>query len=151
MVDSDHEEGEMDKLEISSDSTDIIITKKRPRMEDSEDEAKNLPTKKKHNFSNEQSEILKEDNTETVSHKNNTDQYDIKKEPQTVYSESEQNESNTDKKDEENKEKQDCKPIKQENGNESLLNKDDSIVDENSFKINNKEKGIKIKVRTYIH
>ncbi|KMQ88266.1 hira-interacting protein 3, partial [Lasius niger] len=128
MVDS--EEGDMDKLELSSDSTDIIITKKRPRMEDSEDEANNSSTKKQRNSSNdEQSEILKKDNAEAVSGKNGTNEYDVKEEKHTIYSESEQNvhekflsEPNMDKED---KEKQDNKPIKQENGNENLLDKDE--------------------------
>lgn len=150
MVDS--EEGDMDKLELSSDSTDIIITKKRPRMEDSEDEANNSSTKKQRNSSNdEQSEILKKDNAEAVSGKNDTNEYDVKEEKHTIYSESEQNvhekflsEPNMDKED---KEKQDNKPIKQENGNENLLDKDDSIVDESSFKINIKEENMENKVK----
>ncbi|XP_029659132.1 HIRA-interacting protein 3-like [Formica exsecta] len=137
MADSDHEEADMDKLELSSDFADIIMTKKRPREEDSaEDESNNLSTKKQRNFFDEQTEISKEDNTETISDKNGTDEYNVKEEKHTIYSESEQNvqekflsELNMHK--EENKEKQDIKLIKQENGNEILLNKDCSITDEN--------------------
>ncbi|XP_070171977.1 HIRA-interacting protein 3 [Polyergus mexicanus] len=137
MADSEHEEADMDKLELSSDSADIIMTKKRPREEDSaEDEANNLSTKKQRNFFDEQIEISKEGNTETISDKNDTGEYNVKEEKHTIYSESEQNvqekflsESNMHK--EENKEKQEIKLIKQENGNEILLNKDCSIMDEN--------------------
>lgn len=149
MADSDHEEGDMDKLELSSDS-DIIMTKKRPREEDSaEDEANNLSTKKQRNSFDEQTEILKKDNTEIISDKNGTNEYNVKGEKHTIHSESEQiiqekSLSASIMHKEENKEKQNIKLIKQENGNEILLNKDCSIIDEN---IGN----IKKEVITYIN
>ncbi|KAL6420117.1 hypothetical protein ACFW04_014078 [Cataglyphis niger] len=148
MADSDHEEGDIDKLELSSDS-DTIMTKKRPREEDSaEDEANNLSKKQRNSF-DEQTEILKKNNTKTISSdKNGTDEYNVKGEKHTIHSGSEQNiqkkspsVSNMHK--EENKEKQNIKLIKQENGDEILLNKDCSIMDENVGNIKKEDSSYK--------
>lgn len=153
MTDSDHEEADMDKLELSSDSTDII-TKKRLREEDSEDETKNVCTKKQRNFSGEQSEILKVENPKINSDKNNTDEYNIKEEKHTIFSKSQQNvhekflsESNM----KEDKEKQDNKLIKEENGNDSPFDKDsmDEII--HDFINETVEEDRKIKVITGIN
>lgn len=153
MTDSDHEEGDMDKLELSSDSTDII-TKKRLREEDSEDETKNLCTKKQRNSSGEQSEILKIENPKINSDKNNTDEYNIKEEKHTICSKSEQNvhekflpESDM----KEDKEKQDNKLIKEENGNDSPFDKDNSMDEIIHDFMNETVEDIKIKVITGIN
>lgn len=146
MTDSDHEEGDMDKLELSSDSTDIM-TKKRSREEDSEDETKNLSTKKQRNSFGEQSGIVKKENIN--SDKNNINEYNIKEEKHTIYSKSEQNvqekflpESNM----KEDKEKQDNKLIKEENGNDSPFDKDDSTDEIIHDFVNKTIENTKIKV-----
>lgn len=139
MAESDHEEGDMEKLELSSDSQMDIITKKRPRVEDSEDEARNSPVKKQRNSSDEQSEILKEDNAETILDKNGTDEHDTKEENQDIL-ESEQNalEKFLSKSNMDEKEEQDIK-IKQKSGDESLSEKDSSMDMDESITNTKKE------------
>ncbi|XP_024885722.1 nucleolar protein dnt1-like isoform X1 [Temnothorax curvispinosus] len=138
MVGSDHsetEEGDMDKLQLSSDSIDGILPRKRLRVENSEDDAE-LPAKKRQISSfDEQSIMIKDDNAEIISDKNNIDECNVKKEKYTLCPENEQtvqatslnkSESDTDR---ENKEKRGDN-VKRDNGNESPL-------DENNIALNN--------------
>ncbi|XP_077282586.1 uncharacterized protein LOC143908701 [Temnothorax americanus] len=146
MVGSDHsetEEGDMDKLQLSSDSTDGVLPRKRLRVENSEDDAE-LPAKKQQISSfGEQSRMIKDDNAEIISDKNNMDECNVKKEKYTLCPENEQtvqptslNQSESDT-DGENKEIRGDK-LKRDNGNESPL-------DENNIALNDSPGDINVK------
>lgn len=95
MVNSDHsetEEGDMDRLQLSSDSIDAISSKKRLRVEDSEDET-DLPAKKRQSSFSEWSKMLENDNAK-ISDKNNIDERDVKEERRTFSGLSPKNEEN---------------------------------------------------------
>lgn len=119
MIKSDHSEddGNMDKLELSSESIDFTIKKKRPRIEenidelelsdstdsaikrkkpkmgDYIDETKDLSSTQQSCFS-EQAKILKESD-EVILDKNSIDDNDIKEKKHIIYSENGQNEHGT--------------------------------------------------------
>jgi len=132
---SETEDGDMDRLQLSSDSIDSVLPKKRLRVEDSEDEI-DLPVKRQRNSLDERSKVLKNDNTEIVSEKN-TDRYNDKKEDCTLCPENEQKIQEISESDM-NKKKQD-NGVKQEN--------EKSIPDENNIAPNkNEETNIKEKV-----
>jgi len=130
MIESDRsetEDGDMDRLQLSSDSIDSVLPKKRLRVEDSEDEI-DLPVKRQRNSLGERSKMLKNDNIEIVSEKN-TDRYNVKEEGCTLCPENEQSIQKISESDM-NKKKQDD-GVKQENENKSIL-------DENNFFAPNK-------------
>ncbi|XP_071572310.1 uncharacterized protein [Temnothorax nylanderi] len=151
MVESDHsetEEGDMDKLQLSSDSIDGILPRKRLRVENSEDDTE-LPAKKRQSSSfDEQSRMIKDDNAEIISDKNNIDECNVKKERYTLCPENEQtvqaislNQSESDT-DGETKEKRDDK-LKRENGNESPLDENNIAPNNSPGEINVKKEIIK--------
>lgn len=129
---SESEEGDgMDELQLSSDSIDTMLPKKRLRVEDSEDEAQ-LPANKRQSFSSERSKMIKNDNSETASDKNNIDGCDVKEQRYTLCPENEQMvekvsllESNVDRENEE----------KRENGNKICLNESNVAVNDSSGKM----------------
>ncbi|XP_011163085.1 cylicin-1 isoform X2 [Solenopsis invicta] len=128
----------MDRLQLSSDSVDTVLPKKRLRVEDSEDDT-DLPAKKRQSLFNEQLKILQNDDSETLD-KNDTNACNVKEEKTILYPEKEQNvqeiflsDSNMGKK---NKDKQDAK---QENGNEILLNENNIVLNKNPGEINIKK------------
>jgi len=139
MVESDRsetEDGDMDRLQLSSDSIDSVLPKKRLRVEDSEDEI-DLPVKRQRNSFDERSKMLKNDNTEIVSEKNDTDRYNVKEKDCTLCPENEQNiqeisESDT------NKKKQDSR-MKQENKNKSILDENNIAPNKSPGETNIKE------------
>lgn len=152
MIESDRsetDEGNMDRLQPSSDSIDIISPKKkRLRVDDSEDEI-NLPAKKRQSSFNERSKILKNDNAETISDQNNTDECKVKEERYTLYPKNKQNvqklslsELNMD---EEYEEKQDGR-LKQKNGNKSPLDENNIAMNKHLVKINIKEEIVESEV-----
>lgn len=146
MIESDHsetEEGDMERLQLSSDSIDIDTSSKRKRLraDDSEDET-NLPAKKRQSSFSERSKILKNDNVETILDQNNTDGCNIKEES-TLCPKNEQNvqklslsESNVD---EECEKKQDS-VLKQENGNKSPLDENNIAMNKNPVETDVKKK-----------
>lgn len=136
MVESDRSEAEkedMDRLQLSSDSIeDTVLPKKRLRVEDSENET-NLPARKRQISFSEQSRMVKNDNAETMSDKDNINGCNVKEERYILCPENEQtvqeislSKLNVDR---ENKEKQDGK-LNQETTKESSL-------DENNVTLNN--------------
>ncbi|XP_067210166.1 uncharacterized protein DDB_G0286299 isoform X2 [Linepithema humile] len=155
MVESDRseaDEGSMDTLELSSDSIDSAIKKKRPRMEENVDKSElsldsmDFPIKKKSkmedcvdeakDLSSKRSEILKENNDEAISDKNSTDEYNTKKEKHIIHSENGQNETSLCKSNEMKEGKKLKKLVKQENKNKSSLNMDEDSAE---IKINDKD------------
>lgn len=138
MVESDRsetEEGDMDRLQLSSDSVDIILPKKRLRVEDSENEI-DLPAKKRQN-SGEQSRMVKNDNTENISDKNNINGCNIEEERYILCPENEQMvremcDSNMDR---ENKEEQDDS-LKQETKSKSPPNETNIVLNDFPEEIN---------------
>lgn len=141
MVDSDRsetEEGDMERPQLSSDSVTAVLPKKRLRVENSEDET-DLPAKKWQSSFNERSQMLKTDNTETISNKNNTNRCDVKEKRYILGPENEQNiqeisESDTYRK---NKDEQDDS-LKQESENKSAL-ENNIALDKSPGEINIKE------------
>jgi len=130
MVESDHseiEDGDMDRLQLSSDSVDSVFPKKRLRVEDSEDEI-DLPVKRQRNSFDKRSKMLKNDNTEIALEKN-TDRYNTKEEDCTLYRENEQNIQGISESDM-NKKKQD-NGVKQENENKSILDENNIAPNKN--------------------
>lgn len=149
MVESDcseTEEGDMERLQLSSDSVDTIPPKKRLRVENSEDEV-DLPATKRQSSVSEQSRMMKNDNAGTNSNKDNTDGFDVEKERYTLCPENKQTvqeifQSEPDM-DKENKEKRNRK-LKQENGNENVL---ENALNNSSVEISVKDEIIASKVR----
>lgn len=132
MVESDRsetEERDMDRLQLSSDSTDATPPKKRLRVEDSENET-DLPAKKRQSSFSEQSRMVKNDDAEIISNKNNINECNVEEERYALHLENEQtaemSESNMDR---ENKEKQDGR-LKQETRNDSPPNKNNVALND---------------------
>lgn len=122
---SEIEEEDMDKLQLSSDSIDMIPPRKRLRVEASEDET-DLPVKKRQGSFDERSRIntVRTDDAETVLDKTNTDnEYSTMKEEGSAFDvvcpENEQTaREETADQDRETKEKQDGthSPLTETNG-----------------------------------
>lgn len=138
MVKSDHsetEEGDMDKLQLSSDSVDATVPKKRPKVEDSEDET-DLPAKKRQSSFGEWSKTFKNDNVK-ISDKNNIDEHDVTEERHTFSGLSPKNEeSDINKKD---KDIQDGKLMQENRSKEE----ETSAQDENSVTLSKSPDKIK--------
>lgn len=137
---SESDEGDLDGLHLSSESTDAS-PKKRLRAEDSEDET-DLPAKKRQNAFNERSKVL-DDNAEAISDKDNTDGCDVKEKKYTLCPENEQKETSPTESDVdgENKEKQSCE-LKQENNDETALDGNNVALNKNPEEINIKTENV---------
>lgn len=137
---SESDEGDLDELRLSSESTDAT-PKKRLRAEDSEDET-DLPAKKRQNTFNERSKVL-DDNAETISDKDNTDGCDVKEKKYTLCPENEQKETSPTESDVdgENKEKQSCE-LKQENNDETALDGNNVALNKNPEETNIKKENV---------
>lgn len=109
---SEIEEEDMEKLQLSSDSIDMIPPRKRLRVEASEDET-DLPVKKRQGSFDERPRV-KTDNAETVLDKTNIDERTVREEGSAVCPENEQ----TVQENQEDKEKQDGtqSPLTEMNG-----------------------------------
>lgn len=141
MVDSDRsetEEGDMERPQLSSDSVTAVLPKKRLRVENSEDET-DLPAKKWQSSFNERSQMLKTDNTETISNKNNTNRCDVKEKRYILGPENEQNIQEISESDmyRKNKDEQDDS-LKQESENKSAP-ENNIALDKSPGEINIKE------------
>jgi len=150
MVESDRSEtenGDMDRLQLSSDSIDSVLSKKKLRVEDSEDEI-DLPVKRQRNSFGERSKMLKNDNTEIVSEKNNTDKYNVKEDDSTLCVENEQNIQEISESDM-NKKKQHSR-VKQENENKSILDENNIAPSKSLGETNIKEEIVEDMVITTI-
>lgn len=137
---SESDEGDLDGLRLSSDSTDIT-PKKRLRAEGSEDET-DLPAKKRQNTFNERSKVL-DDNAEAVSDKDNTDGCDMKEKKYTQRPENEQKETSPTESDVdgETKEKQSCE-LKQESNDETTLDGNNVALNKNPEETNIKTENV---------
>lgn len=149
MVESDRsetEEGDMNRLQLSSDSIDTVPSRKRLRVEDSENET-DLPAKKQQSSFGEQSRMVKNDDAETILDKNNINGCNAEEERYILCPENEQtiremSESNMDG---ENKEKQDGKS-KREIRNESPPNENNVVPKDIPGEINVRKEIVEKKV-----